>query len=277
MTLPDFRKNKKVLYFLSLIGGNCIPFLLGILLWMFVDVFLTKGIDSSFISAIMDSMMTGVAIAALFKAKQVWSERSKQDGYRIASRLITDYLIRCTMSHDLNRPLLNLTSHITGFINFYLDENKNKNKNKSEEVDSIDKLAALHNDISNQLYEHVFPLSQEVQFDIFRLRKLGVNFSDSKDGLILKRHFDTYQEFTIKLESLIYEIRFFLNLFYSGNFNSESSKNDIIIPGYRRDLHSKLESLYVQANYLRGRIMQLRDNLTNITKSPETVPNYFNL
>lgn len=275
MTLPDFRKNKKVLYFLSLVRGNCIPFLLGILLWMFVDVFLTKGIDSSFISAVMDSMMTGVAIAALFKAKQVWSERSKQDGYRIASRLITDYLIRCTMSHDLNRPLLNLTSHITGFINFYLDENRNKNK--LDEVDSIDKLANLHHEISNQLYEHVFPLSQEVQFDIFRLRKLGVNFSENKDGLILKGHFDTYQELTIKLESLIYEIRFFLNLFYSGNFNSESSKDDIIIPGYRRDLHSKLESIYVQANYLRGRIMQLRDNLTNITKSPETVSDYFNL
>jgi len=181
--------------------------------------------------------------------------------------LVTDYLIRCTISYDLNRPLFNLTSHITGFINFYQDENRNRNE--LEEINAINKLAIFHRELSNQLYKHVFPLNQEVQFDIFRLKKLGVDFSESKDGLVLKGHFDTHQELTIKLESLI--------LFYAGDFNSESSKDDIIIPKYKRDFANKLDSIYSQSFYLRGRIMQLRENLTNITKSTETVPDYFNL
>ena len=45
-------------------------FFCGGLVWMLLDIYVTHGIDASFVSDIMDSTMAAVAILALYKEKK---------------------------------------------------------------------------------------------------------------------------------------------------------------------------------------------------------------
>lgn len=54
---------------------------------------LAKGIDASFVSAVMDSIMAGTAILAVLAAKNYLAQFTAQEGYKIAISLVNDDLL----------------------------------------------------------------------------------------------------------------------------------------------------------------------------------------
>lgn len=65
-----------------------VAFLCGGFSWMLLDVYVTKGIDASFVSAFMDSIMAGTAILAVLAARNYLAQFTAQEGYKLAIELI---------------------------------------------------------------------------------------------------------------------------------------------------------------------------------------------
>lgn len=57
---------------------------------------LAKGIDASFVSAVMDSIMAGTAILAVLAAKNYLAQFTAQEGYKIAIELVNENIIPIT-------------------------------------------------------------------------------------------------------------------------------------------------------------------------------------
>lgn len=55
---------------------------------MLLDVYVTKGIDASFVSAVMDSIMAGTAILAVLAARNYLAQFTAQEGYKLAIHFV---------------------------------------------------------------------------------------------------------------------------------------------------------------------------------------------
>ncbi|WP_354690946.1 hypothetical protein [Phytobacter sp. RSE-02] len=245
---------------LESISPKCFFFALGTLFWMFIDVYITKGIDSSFISAIADTVLALLAVLAIIKAKEFWKEKSKQDGYHIATRLLNDHYIKSVVSNGLSECLNPLQKRLNHLAFFY-SKLENGKVDRVAEVELISKLVDIYRELSDVFYEKIFPHNQEVQFDIFRMRATDINFSSNEFGSLLSDHFNLYRRITIALESVVVDVGLYLDAFYEGGFNKKSTKNDISPPGYKRDLERRLSGIYQLVTHLIEQDQQMRTSL----------------
>ena len=177
-------------------------FLSGGIVWMFFDVYVTKGIDASFVSAIMDAVMAWGAVLAYLTAKRIWSSKSKEDGYKVASDLINYKLIDTVMKPDLMRWLMDNNVLIKNYIHLN-HEWQYSLAIDSHELNIIRILSEQMDSLKEKLYEIMFPLSQESQFDIFRMRNMSVDFAINEHGELLKKHFEQSTELTITCENYL--------------------------------------------------------------------------
>ncbi|EON3359635.1 hypothetical protein ACNHFS_004682 [Yersinia enterocolitica] len=69
-----------------------VAFSIGAVVVMLLDVYVTKGIDSSFVSACMDVVMAGAAVGAVLIARNYLAQFTAQEGYKIAIELVNDVL-----------------------------------------------------------------------------------------------------------------------------------------------------------------------------------------
>ncbi|HHH2235418.1 TPA: hypothetical protein ACPY5O_004240, partial [Yersinia enterocolitica] len=67
-------------------------FSIGAVVVMLLDVYVTKGIDSSFVSACMDVVMATTALLVFIEAKDYISKQTYQDGYKVAIELQSQLL-----------------------------------------------------------------------------------------------------------------------------------------------------------------------------------------
>lgn len=70
-----------------------VAFFCGGVVWMLLDVYVTKGIDASFVSAIMDSIMAGTAMLAVLAAKNYLAQFTAQEGFKIAISLVNEEVL----------------------------------------------------------------------------------------------------------------------------------------------------------------------------------------
>lgn len=260
----------------NLILEYSLAFCLGGFVWMLIDVYVTKGIDASFVSAVMDTFVVIIAISALFKAQQFWSDKTKQEGHNIALKLLNETLIESTLSHKLGIPFAKANAIFIGYIN--LIENFDatpQDVRKTKELKFVKDLSEVHEDLSNILFMTMFPYNQEIQFNIFRMRNTGIDFSDNEYGKLLSEHFKTHMELTIGLESLIYELRQYLTHFYDGEFLSSYENKDIVYPQNSNEYIVYLNSLSKNIRTLIGKVNLLRDNLNKVTDNKKTLMSYF--
>lgn len=251
-------------------------FFLGGFVWMLIDVNVTKGIDASFVSAVMDTFIVIIAFSALIKAQQFWLDKTKQEGHHIALKLLNDSLLQSTLSHKLEIPISKMEAFFRGYINVIQNFEKTPNDiRKQKELSFVTELSKLHDDLNNILYKTLFPYNQEIQFDIFRMRNTGINFSENMYGELLSGHFETHKELTIGLESLIYELRQFLSHFYGGEFLSSYENKDILYPENSSEFMVYLKSLSQHTKALMKKINLLRENLNEVTKSKRNLISYF--
>lgn len=123
-----------------------VAFFVGGLVWMLLDVYVTKGIDASFVSAVMDSIMAGATILAILAAKNYLAQFTAQEGYKEAIELVNDVIPKLktpldklkSKSEDAIKYLdgLNHTSQVSIFYN------DNVSVNVSNEYNELKKLLA---------------------------------------------------------------------------------------------------------------------------------------
>lgn len=109
-------KAKKVLGFIKpYIIKYYVAFFVGGLVWMLLDVYVTKGIDASFVSAVMDSIMAGTAILAVLAAKNYLAQFTAQEGYKIAISLVNDEILSIPKHGNVYTDYANLHAKIHEF------------------------------------------------------------------------------------------------------------------------------------------------------------------
>ncbi|QYM92105.1 hypothetical protein [Dickeya zeae] len=249
-----------------------VAFLCGGVGWMLLDVYVTKGIDASFVSACMDTALVIFAFVTLIEARKIWISRAKQDGYKIALELLNNKFIKVVMSHRLNDWLFRMD----GFLRQFNDITRSTGVSSipcilGKECEYIKNLMMKRDELSDLLYNVIFPLSQESQFDILRMRNVGVNFSSNTCGVMLKRHFECFLSLSIKCDgyvSAMTQCVSFYNDLQEGD-GVIDSENRLKLQGYLDD--------FCNFNKEMGEIVyEIRQNLNQVTASKnKTILDYF--
>ena len=92
-----------------------VAFFCGGVVWMLLDVYVTKGIDSSFVSAVMDTIMAGTAILAVLAAKNYLAQFTAQEGFKIAISLVNDEMMTLDRHYVVLDNYLKLYDQIHDF------------------------------------------------------------------------------------------------------------------------------------------------------------------
>ncbi|WP_426785269.1 hypothetical protein ACP3TB_17085 [Rahnella variigena] len=159
-----FEKIKKLaIYF----NHSAISFCVGAVLVMFIDTYITKGIDSSFISAIMDTIMAVATISAVLVAKNYLKQFTAQEGYKIAIELINNHIRGIEQLDILSEAYDSLLNEIRK------NEHVLPKRNHIESTDkAIRSFAVQIVRTNNFIKEH--------NEYIFKLRTYGLSVSDEK-------------------------------------------------------------------------------------------------
>lgn len=148
-----------------------VAFFCGGVVWMLLDVYVTKGIDSSFVSAVMDTIMAGTAILAVLAAKNYLAQFTAQEGYKLAIHLV---------NNDFPQLRDNLKATLNGFeqIIKVLDESK--------VIGSInsDTAQQLISPLSNYT-ENLARLSDTINRNISSIETYGLKMNKERDDSYL--------------------------------------------------------------------------------------------
>ena len=281
---------KNMLRFVKLyVSKYYIAFLSGGVVWMLLDVYAIKGIDASFVSAIADTSLVVFAFIALLEAKKEWDKRLKQDGYKIASDLMNDKFIKIVqVTSDLIGRVRDVENTILSIVNKLPSENSNLKdyegvlnlvKVNSNLKPRLENLSEQVESLQIDIYEKLFPLSQEVQFTILRMRNNSVDFSRNDSGDLLKSHYTDFSTLTIQCENCYVAINQYL-------YCMKMSKNPFIeCDGFNIGTHNyeRLNDINEIKSYIdniKELISTIRENLNVITlaaKDKKTMADYFDL
>lgn len=109
---------KKVWHFVKpYIIKYYVAFLCGGLAWMLLDVYVTKGIDASFVSAVMDSIMAGTAILAVLAARNYLAQFTAQEGYKLAIHFVNvSFHQLLSLATELEKDSVTLENYYKGLV-----------------------------------------------------------------------------------------------------------------------------------------------------------------
>lgn len=94
-----------------------VAFFCGGLAWMLLDVYVTKGIDASFVSAVMDSIMAGTAILAVLAARNYLAQFTAQEGYKLAIHFVNfSFHELLSLSTELKEYSVSLENYYKGLV-----------------------------------------------------------------------------------------------------------------------------------------------------------------
>lgn len=143
-----------------------VAFFCGGVVWMFLDVYVTKGIDASFVSAVMDTIMAGATILAILAAKNYLAQFTAQEGYKEAIELVNEVI------PELKKSLDKIKSKAGSAI-IYLNE-----LNHTSQISVF----SNHNgdvDISNEYYE-LKKLLTEIDNHLSGISTYGLKMESNK-------------------------------------------------------------------------------------------------
>lgn len=187
------KRAKNVWGFIKLyITKYYVAFFVGGAAWMLLDVYVTKGIDASFVSAVMDFALVLFAILAFYQARKIWVDRAKQDGYKIALDLLNDKLIKAWASISDIYLFLKITKISHNKIKNELSK-KNDLGKFIKSIDELEEVLKIQIEYFDKELEKVIsPLKDDVKYSLFRMRNLSVKFSKNDKGTLLNEYFNDY-------------------------------------------------------------------------------------
>lgn len=223
-----------------------LAFLLGGVSWMLLDVYATKGIDASFVSACADVSLVVAAIFAGKQAKKIWQDKFKDESYTYAKKIYLK-VISPEPCFDLLRSNLNETSkYVASYMDGIGDEpdyplggdiiRPKENRligMKGQSLIISDYVKFLtssikplfekyHDDLNNDLF--YFNLAEGVLISGQLIEVHFAKISDIKDNLnnYLKELSEIYSSFKISLMddySTNYDQEKYSNMAYEGDFS----------------------------------------------------------
>ncbi|WP_338629059.1 hypothetical protein [Yersinia intermedia] len=134
------------------------------------------------------------------------------------------------------------------------------------------------------LHQYIFETNQEIQIDIFKMKKTGADFNNNEYGVFLKNHFEHFALITRKFDMAMNELRGHLGFYCDDNFdymiNSgkqdyyyDTSKISAPVNGEKYRVH--LDEIYNKFGELAHLINQSRSNFNKIAANNKTIFDYF--
>lgn len=253
-------------------------FSLGAVFIMFVDTYITKGIDSSFVSAVMDTVMAVATVLAVLAAKNYLNQSAKQDGYKIALSILNDRFVHTGLLSFVVKDLVVLElqllnyRHIDGVF-----KNTPESFKRIRERKYIISMSKLHKSLNISLKERIFELNQQIQFDIFKMRNTGIDFNSNEHGLLMKQHLSSYRELTLNLDGYLEDLKLYLLKFYDYSHSDFYDEEKIKIPDDRESFSESVNELLLRIGEIKKTCNELVSGVNEVTVSKKTVFEYFNL
>lgn len=250
-----------------------IAFFCGGVVWMLLDVYAVKGIDASFVSAVADTLLVVFAFIALIEARRVWIKRAKEDGYKIALELLNYKFINTVMAPGLSDWIQFTESLSHWHKRLKIQKKKNPERIvKNDTVLFIKRLKPCFDTLDESYRNRVFPLSQEIQFDIFRMRNAGVDFSTDETGEFLKKHFMDFLLLSQKCSAL----SMLLNAYIATHTESEFLDEILDLEDELDDKYSSLDKIFEIFNDVKCISLRLLCNLNDATATNKNdIHSYF--
>ncbi|SMG52905.1 hypothetical protein SAMN03159353_101541 [Cedecea sp. NFIX57] len=184
---------------------------------MFLDVYLTKGIDASFVSAVMDTVLAIGACYAGYKAKQIWDEKGKDVGHKHVMKILTEVVPTMQVSSSILYNIKLMEIYMGDIKREYgsdysslEDAINNKRLAIKEMLSLVDKIKSSSIDEMNRLNDICINL-------ISQINMCGISTSESVAGQMFKYQVNKYNDFTRELMSCCYEINSALHFFKSSH------------------------------------------------------------
>ncbi|EOZ7525983.1 hypothetical protein O8E95_002065 [Enterobacter quasiroggenkampii] len=189
-----------------------VAFFCGGMFWMFLDVYVTKGIDASFVSAFADIALVVFAVLAFYQAKRIWVDRTKQDGYKIALDLLHDKAFKIATSNSDLYTVLRLAKVSYLKLSKDLIKDVGDSVKYCENVDAIiETLKIQIKQLDEQYDDIVLPLKKDIEQSLFKLRNMSVKFSSTTQGTLLREIFSNYIKFhnlMRKYSNLLFSLKY---------------------------------------------------------------------
>lgn len=255
-----------------------IAFLSGGVVWMLLDVYAVNGIDASFasfVSAVADTLLVVFAFIALIEARKAWVKRAKEDGYKIAHDLLNYKFINTGLT-----PILAAWIGQADDLYHQYQRLKKKKDNLDDPMVAeeififIKNLKPCHDALDKLFRNQVYPLSQEIQFDMFRMRNVGVDFSSKDDGLFLKGHFDDFLFLSQECNSLSILLNGYIATHSDINFIKEVWRLEDVLGSEYNHLDKSFEIF----NEIKSMKLRLLWNVNNtISSNKNNIHSYFDI
>ncbi|WP_432340624.1 hypothetical protein [Yersinia enterocolitica] len=200
-----------------------VAFSIGAVVVMLLDVYVTKGIDSSFVSACMDVVMATTAVLVFIEAKKYLQKSLSQDGYKVAIELQSQLLPKTIGKNIFGYNGSNLTFLFTHFdfrnkqirpdlverIKINSERNSNDLTKLCDLYDSIDEKKRLLSicgwDSSKEKRDELDVLLQNYEGMIRYLRQ----FKTIYDEILLRSHPEyievVYEKDEVRASTYLYE------------------------------------------------------------------------
>lgn len=236
---------------------------------MLIDVYATKGIDASFVSACMDVIMACGALAAVITARNYLAQYIAQEGYKIAIDLVNNLLpkieskLLIMKKESENLDLFLKESMVRGNIYF----------------DTADKLTRKLCKNSSELFEE----NELINSYLYKIATYGLKMNS-----IRKSNLDSIIDSIPKVDSEIYGVTTDLEEYFTSlrsmTFEWDASRNKITVideesvTSDRIDLTDERYLKIYNAN--KNILAQINNSLSEynvITAEPRQVTKIFNV
>ncbi len=146
-----------------------VAFSIGAVVVMLLDVYVTKGIDSSFVSACMDVVMAGAAVGAVLIARNYLAQFTAQEGYKIAIELVNDVFPK----HEGLKTVVPLCNTALTIINKVIEQESISGKEIFTLKSILSKCSSMSED-ANSVYKEVSKL-------LFKTKTYGLYPSNDRE------------------------------------------------------------------------------------------------
>lgn len=252
-------------------------FFFGGTFWMLLDVKATKGIDASFVSAVMDTIMATVAILALLKAKQIWDDKGKDVGHQYVMKLLTEVVPVLNVSPSTSMLLTFIEANV---LNIYTMPTKMTAEKIAMSIDVKKICIKQCFDEVNKLREYsIYEMDRIVNSCddlISQISMCGITVKQGFVGACLERQIKQYRDYTFGLSQLCWDLESTFQLFKSETIFEIDSKNYPDMKSFMSVLdENKLKECITRINDLKIIEKDIKVNVQNIIKGGYKPTDYF--
>lgn len=245
-----------------------VAFFCGGVVWMFLDVYVTKGIDASFVSAFADIALVVFALIAGYKAKQIWDDKGKDVGHKYSMELLTEVVPTMQVPSGLSLRLSFIEANILN-INNRPEYTTSQALHRTIEMkkivikDCLDEIELLREHSIIEMNN----LNASCENLVSQFNMCSISIRNSEAGFRLKSQINNYRYFTFLLSQFCYDLEIAFHLFKSdfiykqkgSNYENLDSFMDVIDMNALSSCLSRLSDLKVNVDGIENNLNKMKE------------------